>query len=37
VLEGSGAVSSAHPGPEDEGVAAVESVPIWILLAHGRN
>jgi hypothetical protein len=24
-LEGSGAVSSAHPGPEDEGVAAVES------------
>jgi hypothetical protein len=25
VLEGSDAVSSAHPGPEDEGVAAVES------------
>jgi hypothetical protein len=24
-LEGSGAVSSAHPGPEDESVAAVES------------
>jgi hypothetical protein len=24
-LEGSDAVSSAHPGPEDEGVAAVES------------
>jgi hypothetical protein len=24
-LEGSGAVSSAHPGPKDEGVAAVES------------
>jgi hypothetical protein len=24
-LEGSGAVSSAHPKPEDEGVAAVES------------
>jgi hypothetical protein len=24
-LEGSGAVSSAHPRPEDEGVAAVES------------
>jgi hypothetical protein len=24
-LEGSGAVSSAHPGPEKEGVAAVES------------
>jgi hypothetical protein len=22
-LEGSGAVSSAHPGPENEGVAAV--------------
>jgi hypothetical protein len=25
VLERSGAVSSAQPGPEDEGVAAVES------------
>jgi hypothetical protein len=25
VLEGSGAVSSAHPRPEDEGVTAVES------------
>jgi hypothetical protein len=25
VLEGSGAISSAHPRPEDEGVAAVES------------
>jgi hypothetical protein len=25
VLEGFGAVSNAHPGPEDEGVAAVES------------
>jgi hypothetical protein len=24
-LEGSGAVSSAHPRPEDEGVTAVES------------
>jgi hypothetical protein len=24
-LEGSSAVSSAHPGPEDEGIAAVES------------
>jgi hypothetical protein len=24
-LEGSGVVSSAHPGPKDEGVAAVES------------
>jgi hypothetical protein len=24
-LEGSGAVSNAHPRPEDEGVAAVES------------
>jgi hypothetical protein len=24
-LEGSGAVSSAHLGPEDEGVVAVES------------
>jgi hypothetical protein len=24
-LEGSGTVSSAHPGPEDEGVAAIES------------
>jgi hypothetical protein len=24
-LEGSGAVGSAHPRPEDEGVAAVES------------
>jgi hypothetical protein len=24
-LEGSGAVSGAHPRPEDEGVAAVES------------
>jgi hypothetical protein len=24
-LEGSGAVSSTHQGPEDEGVAAVES------------
>jgi hypothetical protein len=24
-LEGLGVVSSAHPGPEDEGVAAVES------------
>jgi hypothetical protein len=24
-LESSGAVSGAHPGPEDEGVAAVES------------
>jgi hypothetical protein len=25
VLEGPGVVSSAHPGPEDEGVTAVES------------
>jgi hypothetical protein len=24
-LEGSGTFSSAHPGPEDEGIAAVES------------
>jgi hypothetical protein len=24
-LEGSGAVSNAHPGPEDEGVTMVES------------
>jgi hypothetical protein len=24
-LEGSGAVSNAHPGPEDEGVATFES------------
>jgi hypothetical protein len=24
-LQGSGAVSGSHPGPEDEGVAAVES------------
>jgi hypothetical protein len=24
-MEGSGAVSSAHSGPEDEGVAAIES------------
>jgi hypothetical protein len=24
-LEGSGAISNAHTGPEDEGVAAVES------------
>jgi hypothetical protein len=29
-LEGSDAVSGAHPGPEDEGVSAVESVD-WLV------